>query len=222
MEARLPFASGEARLQLLYELPLTGEERRVLVIGPQQSLPMALSAEQQRRLSTVRFLHTADDAPDAGVFDAVLVPGSLLQSRDDTAATLLSRALRALCPGGVVVGHCENLLSVRELGSACRSRTLLANARNRSEAGSAARLEQTLRALGFVDAECFHVEPHIASPMALIPTEPRASRGHFVRTVRRNRPLYGSLGFGLRLAVAQAGLGGILQPHLFFWARKPC
>ncbi len=222
MEDRLPFASGEARLRLLYELPLTGHERQVLVIGAEPSVPIALSAEQQHRLSTIEFMPPAGGAPTANEFDAVLVPGTLFQHPDESAAALLARALQALAPGGVVVGHCDNLLSVRALGSACRSRTLLSNSQNRQQAGSAERLAQTLQSLGFVDAECFHVEPHIASPMALIPAEPHASRNHFVRTVLRNRPLYGSLGFALRLALARAGLGGILQPHLFFWARKPC
>lgn len=222
MEDRLPFARGEARLQLLYELPRAGDEQRVLVIGTEPSVSVALSADQQRRLSTIQFMPPAGGAPTASGFDVVLVPGSLFQYPDESAATLLSRALQALAPGGVVVGHCDNLTSVRALGSACRSLTLLSSVRNRQQAGSPARLAQTLQSLGFVDAECFHVEPHIASPMALIPAEPRASRSHFVRTVLRNRPLYGSLGFALRLALARAGLGGILQPHLFFWARKPC
>ena len=222
MEDRLPFASGEARLRLLYELPLTGDERRVLVIGPDSGVPIALSAEQQHRVSAIQCLPPAVDAPEAGGFDAVLMPGSLFDDQDVSARALLNKALRALAPGGVVVGHCENLLSVRAWVSACRSGDVFSNLRNRQQAGSPARLEHTLRALGFIDAECFHVEPHIASPMALIPAEPRASRNHFVRTVLRNRPLYGHLGFSLRLALARAGQGGILQPHLFFWARKPC
>lgn len=222
MEDRLPFASGEARLQLLYELPLTGDEHRVLVIGPGSGVPVALLSERQHRLSTLRCLPSEGDAPMPGEFDAVLVPGSLFDHHDASADALLTQALRALTPGGVVVGHCDNLLSVRALGAACRSGALFSNLRNRRRAGSPARLERTLRTLGFVDAECFHVEPHIGSPMALIPSEPRASQSHFVRTVRRNRPLYGRLGFSLRIALARAGLGGILQPHLFFWARKPC
>lgn len=222
MEDRLPFASGEARLRLLYELPLTGNERRVLVIGADSAVPVALSAEQQHRLSTLQCLPLAGDAQPSGEFDAVLVPGSLFDHNDESACALLTTALRALTPGGVVVGHCDNLLSVRALGAACRSGALFLNLRNRRQAGNPVRLERTLQTLGFVDAECFHVEPHIVSPMALIPAEPRASQSHFVRTVRRNRPLYGRLGYALRLALAQAGLGGMLQPHLFFWARKPC
>lgn len=222
MDDRLPFASGEARLRLLYELPLTGHERRVLVIGPNSGVPIALSAEQQHRLSTLQCLPLAGDAPTSGEFDAVLVPGSLFDHHDASADALLTKALRALTPGGVVVGHCDNLLSVRALGAACRSGALFSNLRNRQQAGSPARLDRTLRTLGFVDTECFHVEPHIGSPMALIPAEPRASQSHFVRTVQRNRPLYGRLGYALRLALARAGLGGMLQPHLFFWARKPC
>lgn len=221
MEDRLPFATGEARLQLLYELPLTGDERRVLVIGTGSGVSTALSAERQARLSTLR-MSPADDAPAAGEFDAVLMPGSLFDNPEDSAEALLGRTLRALVPGGVVVGHCTNLLSVRALFSACRSGALFSTLRERRQAGDPARLERTLQSLGFVGAECFHVEPHIGSPMALIPAEPHASRSHFVRTVRRNRPLYGRLGYALRLALAQAGLGGMLQPHLFFWARKPC
>ena len=222
MEDRLPYASGEARLHLLYELPLTGDERRVLVIGAPSDASAALSVERQHRLSTLECMSPADDVSAAGEFDAVLVPGSLFDGLDDSVDALLSRALQSLAPGGVVVGHCANLLSMRTLVAGCRSRTLLSTLRDRRRAGNPERLERTLQALGFVDAECFHVEPHIASPMALIPAEPRASRSHFVRTVRRNRPLYGHLGFAVRLLLARAGLGGTLQPHLFFWARKPC
>ena len=222
MEDRLPFASGAARLWLLYALPMTGEERRIQVVGAAKSVALALPPEREGSVDVLRLKAPDDPLVEAGDCDAVLVPGTLFLGSANSAAALLRNAYLALAPGGVLVGHCENLWSVHQLRAALRRPKETVCWANWRAAGSANLLQKTLTRLGYADAESFYVEPQITSPMALIPAERRASRSHFIRTVWRNRPLYGKLGFALRLALAHAHLGGSLQPHLFFWARKPC
>lgn len=222
MEERLPFASGAARLWLLYALPMTGEERRIQVAGAAKSVALALPPQREGTVDVLHLKAPDDSLLEAGDCDAVLVPGTLFQGSAKSAEALLQSAFLALAPGGVLVGHCENLLSVHQLRAALRRPKDAVHWANWRAAGSANLLRKTLTRLGYVDAEAFYVEPQIMSPMALIPADPHASQSHFVRTVWRNRSLYGQLGFALRLTLAHAHLGGSLQPHLFFWARKPC
>lgn len=201
---------------------MTGEERRIQVVGAAKNVALALPPKRDGRVDFLRLKAPDDPLMEAGDFDAVLVPGTLFLGCVNSAEVLLRNAFLALAPGGVLVGHCDNLLSVHQLRFALRRPRETVRWANWRAAGSADLLQQTLTRLGYADAESFYVEPQIMSPMALIPAEPRASRSHFIRTVWRNRPLYGKLGFAVRLALAHAHLGGSLQPHLFFWARKPC
>ena len=76
--------------------------------------------------------------------------------------------------------------------------------------------------LGFAGSECFYVEPRIAAPMTAVPVHPLAARNHFLRAIRRTRDQYSLPGYFLRMALARMRLGGALQPHLFFWAQRPC
>jgi SAM-dependent methyltransferase len=220
VDARLPFAEGEARLRLLYQLPLSGTERHWLVLGDASAARQAVGLRQDAPPLSAWAPDAA--APAAGPFDVVALPGTLLAPAPVPPEARLRQVLDVLVPGGVVVGHVDHLLSLHGLAGALRGAGWHGRWAELRAFASARRCELSLRRCGFTEAECFHVEPHIEAPMALVPSDRRAARSHFVRTVHRNRPLYGSAGFTLRLLLAQAGLGGALQPQLFFWARKPC
>lgn len=218
-DARLPFARGEDRLRLLYTLPLTDAPACTLLVGADDGAARALrsgwaSAVTQWSASALVEGLRGADAPS---YDAVLLPG-LLRAGAPAPAAIVRSALAALRPGGVLVGHAPNLLSAHALRGARHGPLPLPW----SAWATPARVERSLRRHGCVDAEAFFVEPRVASPMVLVPAARAAARRHFLIAVRRNRPLYGSAGYLLRLALAGCGLGGMLQPEIFFWARKPC
>lgn len=207
-------------------MALTGQEARVLVIGPP-----AAAAEAFEPAAAGRHLHVVPPgAATAGSqFDAVALPGGLLDEsvpgpgdERPLPASLLRQAHDALRPGGVLVGHCYHLLSAHGLrqtfAGRVSSRTWIRGRGLRSGAGCL----RTLKELGFIEVECYYVEPRIDAPMALIPLHAMAARSHFFRAIRRTRGQYSGLGFALRMVLAAFGLGGLLQPHLFFWARRPC
>lgn len=236
MDARLPFAAGEDRLRLLYQLSSTGAVKRVLVIGSRAqaqtafSLPMPGMCNGPAWELEWRAPGAVAPAPAAEAFDVVALPGTLTAALDDPRApvggpspdSLLSSARALLRPGGTVVGHLRQALSLRELPRLCRSRALWQRWRTVAPIANARRCRDSLERLGFDAPECYFVEPRITDPMALVSADPFAARGHFIRTVQRNRPLYSAAGFAVRMALAQTGLGGTLQPDIFFWARRPC
>lgn len=206
MDTQPPYASGVSRLRLIYRFAAPHDAARVLVIGPSQAARDAFDLDA-RPVDVVE----PGRSPAGAAHDLVALPGTLDRDR---AAPLFGAAHAALRPGGRVAGHLSNA------GSLHGWRETL---RGRSRAGAtAARLQRELAAAGFVDAECFYVEPRIESPMALVPVQWRAAREHFLRAIRRTRRHYRPAGYGMRLALAAVGLGGMLQPQLFFWARRPC
>lgn len=221
--SRLPLALGEDRLRLLYRLPLTGAERAVLALhdgvgeGPDwPGLPV-------ESLALARFLAEPDRESQ---YDAVFLPGITGRPHADqparTARQLIETAARALKPGGMLVAHLDHGVAPRQLWRGLKHGQGLAWLRRLAGFETAARCTASLRAFGFTDAECYYIEPHADDPGALISSQPQAAKAHFVRTVRRNRPLYSRGGYGVRALCAHIGLGGLLQPHLFLWARKRC
>lgn len=225
MDSRPPFATGAERLRLLYRLPLTGRETRILVIGSRAEADAVFDRASHH--ATVDAIATDATTTSSG-FDVVALPGSLLHSSGQhqgpsgSPERLLRLAYAALRPGGIVVGHLDHLLSAHGLrqmllgrvgiGSWIRCRPLI----------SGPRCRRTLMRLGFEGSECFYIEPQIAAPMAVVPVHPLAARSHFLRAIRRTRNQYSLPGFVLRMALASVRLGGALQPHLFFWAQRPC
>lgn len=218
-DPRLPFARGEDRLRLLYTLPLVDTPAATLLIGEDNEETRALrdgwsgavtlmpvTALTQERCSTT----TSGN-------DVVLLPGAL-RAGGPPPGQVVRAALAALRPGGVLVGHAVNMLSVHALHGVLRGEL----PRPWSGWAAPADVERSLREHGCVDAECFLVEPRAAAPMVLIPADRAAARRHFLIAVRRNRPMYDSPGYLLRLLLARCGLGGMLQPDIFFWARRPC
>ena len=223
MDSRPPFASGAQRLRLLYTLPLTGRESAILVIG---------SAADADAVFDRTAPHAKVDIVSPGsrvatsAFDVVALPGCLTDGGrqavpSESPEQLLQAAYSALRPGGVVIGHLDHLLSAHAVRQALQGRGLDAWYRCRNLA-SAGRCGRILVRAGFAAPQCFYVEPRIAAPMAIVPVHPQAARSHFLRVIRRARGQYSLPGYVLRMALAGLRLGGALQPHLFFWARRPC
>ena len=227
MDSRPPFATGAERLRLLYKLPLTGQESRILVIGSAADADAVFDRGTQRAEIEV----VAPATPMASsAFDVVALPGALtcygvddgLRRPPVAPHHLLRLAYAALRPGGTVIGHLDHLQSLHGLKHVLQGRLGIASSLGGWRIGSGAGCRSALFRSGFVGAECFYVEPRIAAPMAVVPVHPLAARSHFLRAIRRTRAQYSAAGYVLRLALAGVRLGGALQPHLFFWARRPC
>lgn len=227
MDSRPPFATGAQRLRLLYQLPLTGLESRILVIGSRSEAEAAFGVALER--SSVEVAEPGTLIVSSG-FDAVALPGSLVRSgatagHQVTAGSperLLRLAFSSLRPGGIVVGHLDHLLSVHGLRRAVQGQVELASWLRCRGLLSGPRCQKTLGRLGFVGAECFFVEPRIESPMAVVAVHPLTAKTHFLRAIRRTRGQYSFAGYFARMMLAGLRLGGALQPHLFFWAKRPC
>ena len=86
-----------------------------------------------------------------------------------------------------------------------------------AECASARRCVNSVRTVGFDDVECYYVEPNIGDPMALVSSDVHAASAHFVRTVRRNRPLYSPVGYLVRWLTRLCELtGSDLLPYPCF------
>ena len=161
-----------------------------------------------------------------GLFEAVLLPGTLTSFAAGTsqmpARRLVALAHALLKPGGILVGHLDHFVAPRNLLAWMMGQQSLRRAQAWRGFETTGRCVKSLQSAGFDDVECYYVEPNASDPMALVSSDVRAAKTHFVRTVRRNRPLYSPVGYFVRASLAQAGLGGLLQSHLFLWARKPC
>lgn len=219
MDVEYPYADGLSRRQLLYRLPSTPEPRRLLLVSDDGQSDLIGGGWGGPVTVVTRATLGAKVGRDAAQFDAVAMPW-ISASGDSTA--LLRSATHFLVPGGVVVGHLENLRTVRRLAS-MRGLTAFAGAvRDRRLIGSPRACRNTLLAAGFIDPECYFVQPSIEAPMGLIPCAPVPARAHFLRAIRTMRGSYGRSAYAIRLLAAFVGLGGMQQPELFFWAKKPC
>jgi hypothetical protein len=163
-------------------------------------------------------------------FDAVALPGTLTSQAARATGTVkapspqavLELALRSLRPGGLLVGHFEPSVSVFGIRRAVMHPGLWYPWLQQLPWGTARRSARWLQGAGFESVETYYVEPRISAPSALISVEPQAANRHFVRSARRNRPLYSLAGYWLRMAIARLGLGGLLQAQVYFLARRPC
>lgn len=227
---RLPFATGADRLRLLYRLPIAQPSDRVLVIGSRDEAQEVYPPDRPLLQIWDPTLHGAAAPVADASFDVVALPGSvrpLGQATHGRGAPFspqdrLAVALRALKPGGRLVGHMEPTLAAASLKAVARQPTLLPAWVRSWPWGTALRCRHALSVAGFADVECYHVEPRIGAPTALIASHPAAARRHFTRATFRNRALYSRGGFLARLGVAWLGLGGLLQAQVYFLARKPC
>lgn len=217
-----PYASGAARLGLLYRLALDALEARVLVVGARPDRCAAiLSGNPAARLDVM----TCGAASEPGVYDAVFMPDLSLPVEGgsaDAAGAPLRTARAALRPGGVLAGHMEQLRSLRGAVDALRTGTWPIDWWRQSKWASPSRLRRALEGSGFAEVECYYVEPSIDAPTVLVPDHPAAAREHFLRAVRRTRGQYRWPGYAARLLLAQTRLGGQMQRDIYFRARRPC
>lgn len=218
MDVEYPYAEPTARLNLLYRLPGAPEPRRLLVVGsPNDTEPIVPGWPAARALRPDALAEEA--ARGDGRFDAVALPWVLGDESD--AVGLLRAARRLLVPGGVVVGHVANRLSLRRL-AATRGGDLWRAWGTSGTLGSAGQCRRALRGAGFTAPECFFVQPSIGAPMGLIPCAFAPARTQFLRSVRASAGQQPAPAYALRWALAFAGLGGLKQTEVFFWARTPC
>ena len=227
MDSQPPFATGAQRLRLLYRLPLTGREARILVIGSHAEAEAVFGKALPH--ATIEVVEPGTPIVSSG-FDAVALPGSLVRGevgahRQESVVSpeqLLQLAYSSLRPGGIVLGHLDHLLSAHGLRRAAQGRSTLVSWLRCRSVISGPRCQRTLSRLGFIGAECFFVEPQIEAPMAVVSVHPLTAKSHFLRAIRRTRAQYSAAGYVLRMTLAGLQLGGVLQPHLFFWAKRPC
>lgn len=227
MDANPPFAADAERLRLLYRLPLTGEERRILLIGTRE-LAAQLFPPMQTGVEVV--VRDGRLQPGDGLFDAIVLPLQLLGDSldgvgrpiDRPLPALLSELCRSMRPGGLIVGHLEQVVSIATARTALRRRISWSRWRCWRGAWTGEGCLRSMKAAGLEAAECYYVEPRITAPMSIVPLAWLPARAHFLRAIMRTHEHYTLPGYLMRLLLAYLGLGGLLQPHLFFWARRPC
>lgn len=221
--SQLPFALGEDRLRTLYLLPLAGNEHAVLELRADAARPLRWNGLPVDSLSVADYLAKPVVGP---CYDAVFLVGVLGRPTHSasvgTAQQLIEIASGALRPGGMLVAHLDHGAAPKQIWHLLKRDRGLRGLHRLRGFETAARCTASVNASGFQDTECYYVEPHADDPAALISSHPKAAKTHFVRTIRRNRPLYSRSGYWTRALCVQVGLGGLLQPHLFLWARKRC
>lgn len=227
MDVDYPFASALSRRQLLYRLPSTPAPGRLLIMS-------GIAGSEQLGSGWIGPVMTLDCsqlevalAHGGARFDAVALPGLLgaeaaLLRSGATARQLLHMALALLAPGGVVVGHLDNSYALRQAASLRGLAQLVGAAVRPGVVGGAQACTRALVRAGFVEPECYYVQPSLAAPMGLIPCDPVPARAQFLRAVRSAQGSYSRPAFVARLLIAHLGLGGMQQQELFFWARRPC
>jgi len=227
MDLRHPYSDPSARVQLLYRLPTAPAPRRLLVVAESPELRSEVAAGwgsgEVMACDSAGFLRLATERSDC--FDAVALPSTLsarAASRGIRNGHLLRAACRLLTPGGVVVGHLEHARALRRLKRPSAVVQLIAAAFDGDAICGPTGCCRLLRQAGLAAGECYYVQPHMHSPMGLVPSEAAAARAHFLRAVRSARHHWRASGHVVRLALCWAGLGGMLQGELFFWARRPC
>ena len=227
MDVEYPYADGLSRRQLLYRLPSTPLPRRLLLVSDAADSDLIGGGWGGPVTVLTSSELDATLAQGAARFDAVAMPwvlgfGAAPGARRPRGSQLLCSARRLLVPGGVVVGHLENIRTLRRLASLRGLREIAGAAARRGAIGSASGCEQALLRAGFTAPECYYVQPSIDSPMGLIPCEAVPARAHFLRMIRSAQGHYSRPAYAMRLVVAYLGLAGMQQPELFFWARNSC
>ena len=229
-DVQYPYADGLARLQLLYRLPTSPAPRRLLVVcADEEGSLIGGGWGGAVSVTAVSGLRAAL-SQGAERFDAVALPFVLERgtARSGTGAPeagndeILGLVRELLVPGGVVVGHLTHVCALRHLLSWSGGCQFVKAFLRAQGIGRSAHCVDRLRQAGLTEIECFYVQPSIDAPMGLIPSQGAASRAHFLRAIRSASGHYGRIGYAVRLLLAQVGWGGVLQPQLFFWARRPC
>lgn len=227
MDVEYPFAAGVSRRQLLYRLPSTPLPRRLLLVSDTAESEL-IGGGWGGPVTTLPSSETDAALRQGGAcFDAVALPGllgaratSVQRQADDE--HLLHVAFALLISGGVVVGHLENICALRRVTSRHGLAQVARAALRPGAIVSASRCKGALVRAGFIEPECYYVQPSIAEPMGLIPSEPVPARAQFLRVARSAQGHHGRFAYAARLLIAHLGLGGMQQRELFFWARKPC
>lgn len=224
MDVAYPYADSLSRRQLLYRLPAAPEPRRLLLVSADAHSQLIAAAWGGPVTVWAGPELDAACLQQGACFDALALPWTtgLRPVADGRALRLLQQAHQLLVPGGVVVGHLHNLHTLRRIVTARGLAQMVATWMRPGAMGSVAACDTALRRAGFVDPECWYVQPSIDSPMGLIPCDPVAARSHFLRSIRSAQGHYSRPAYVARLLVATLGLGGMQQPELFFWATKPC
>lgn len=197
-------AARRDRIRLLYQLPLQRATARVLIVGDGASA-LAPGWPGEAVVWPREGIAEALHEPEPSNFDSVAVP-DLSSATDRHGLQLLVALASRLAPGGVLAGSARRSWADRH-GMTARGPL---------------RVKAVLEGAGFVDVECYLVQPSIDDPLALIPAAPAAAKAHFRRQLDCARPHFSALGYALRRLAIACGLGTRSQTRLFFWARRPC
>lgn len=221
MDVAYPYASDDDRRALLYRLPSIAPTRRLLVVGGDGS-EWAGHWGGPVTLTTAALLD-AVAAQQPGAFDAVALPGTLAAPQAGAGSASLLRDVRgALAPGGLVIGHVRHALALRPLATRAGRQALRRTLTDPGFPGTPRRCLKLLAQAGYDQASCYFVQPDLAAPMGLVPWQGPAARAHFIRAVWSAQGHHGRAAFAARWLLAVAGLAGLQQQDLFYWARKPC
>jgi hypothetical protein len=217
MVQRSPYDDAASRLGLMYRLPTDAGGPALVIARRSGGVDIGQAWRGQALQVGVDALEALPACPPGG-FATIALPGTL----DDCSAAelrrLLGRLTVLLAPAGTLVGHVQHGHAL----SAWRQRLAGGAAGPWRTPCTPRRLAASLQASGLQSPQVHWVLPSIHHPMALLPTRRDVARPHFLREVASARGQHGRAALWLRQGVAWAGLSGLLNDTLFFWARKPC
>ena len=226
MSIRHPFESDQARLQLLYRLPLTYPSGRLLVMGQASQVRAVGWSSEVCEIGLAPTLTGQLEEFDKACYAAIAIPGVLgaFENRVGANSTpnFLAGLTERLAPGGWVIGHMNHGLYLGGLAQPTLWLKFLAAVIDNKRPNSPRRLKLLLQTAGLVDVECYYVQPSIESPMALIPCVRAVSDTYFMRCASSARSSHAAHAYWGRKIALKLGLGGCLRSSIFFWGRRPC
>lgn len=245
-----PYATRDARLRALYQLPTppgesaalelrVGDDGRVIdSTWPADLIVSCRLTETVRQPWTsvdpsarLQACEAAYDGPlpfAADTFDLVILHHTLdelaalfrRRAPRQVAEELLRRVDLVLRPGGLVVGCGLNRTSPR--GWFGRQAATRTAATDRVRALGIHSCRDVLLRCGFRNAEVFNLLPDADDPRALSSVDAHASRLTFRRALEASRASLDAPGYLVRRIAVGLSLNRFVEDALFFWAYKPC
>lgn len=250
LPAVAPYATRDARLRALYQLPTppgesaalelhVGDGGRVidstwpadLVVSCRLTDTVRQPWSSVDRSARLQVCEAAYDGPlpfAADMFDLVILHHTLdelaaifrRRASHQLAEDLLRRVALVLRPGGLVVGCGLNRTSPR--GWFRRQAATRAAGIQRVRALGVHSCRDVLLRAGFRDAQVFNLLPDADDPRTLSSVDAHASRLTFRRALEASRPSLDVPGYLVRRIAVGLSLNRFVEDALFFWGYKPC